>query len=125
LALAQARFYKNKKPNWEASVRANRLRGKSAAHMILLMCIALTAVNPASAQKNGGTLRLYHNDNPPSASLLEDSTIASVTPFAAVFNNLVVFDPFKVHESLDTVIPDLAESWYQADLQAARGREMA
>jgi peptide/nickel transport system substrate-binding protein len=125
LALAQARFYKNKKPNWEASVRANRLRGKSAAHMILLMCIALTAVNPASAQKNGGTLRLYHNDNPPSASLLEESTIASVTPFAAVFNNLVVFDPFKVHESLDTVIPDLAESWYQADLQAARGREMA
>ena len=32
-------------------------------------------------------------------------------PFAAVFNNLVVFDPAKTHESLDTVIPDLAESW--------------
>ena len=32
-------------------------------------------------------------------------------PFAAVFNNLVVFDPAKPHESLETVIPDLAESW--------------
>ena len=92
-------------------MRANRLSGKSAAHMIALVCIALTLAGPASAQKKGGTLRLYHNDNPPSTSLLEESTIASVTPFAAVFNNLVVFDPFKVHESLDTVIPDLAESW--------------
>src|SRR5213082_625525 len=79
--------------------------------MIALVCIALTLAGPASAQKKGGTLRLYHNDTPPSASLLEESTIASVTPFAAVFNNLVVFDPAKVHESIDTVIPDLAESW--------------
>src|SRR4051795_11773905 len=102
-----------------------RLPGGLQVASMALFCIAVTAINPASAQKNGGTLRLYHNDNPPSASLLEESTIASVTPFAAVFNNLVVFDPFKVHESLDTVIPDLAESWYQADLQAARGREMA
>ncbi len=47
----------------------------------------------------------------PATSLLEESTIASVTPFAAVFNNLVVFDPAKAHESLETVIPDLAESW--------------
>ena len=63
------------------------------------------------AQKKGGTLRLYHNDNPPTTSLMEESTIASVMPFAAVFNNLVMFDPAKPHESLETVIPDLAESW--------------
>ena len=75
-----------------------------------MLCVALPS-GPAAAQKKGGTLRLYHNDNPPSTSLLEESTIASVTPFAAVFNNLVVFDPAKPHESLDTVIPDLAESW--------------
>ena len=82
----------------------------------LAMCVmalgsAVMAASPASAQKKGGTLRLYHNDNPPSTSLLEESTIASVMPFAAVFNNLVVFDPAKVHESIDTVIPDLAKSW--------------
>ena len=79
--------------------------------LALLVCSPLFAATPASAQKKGGTLRLYHNDNPPSTSLLEESTIASVMPFAAVFNNLVVFDPAKPHESIDTVIPDLAESW--------------
>ena len=85
--------------------------GKSIAISVALLGIALSAASPAAAQKRGGTLRLYHNDNPPSASLLEESTIASVTPFSAVFNNLVMFDPAKVHESVDTVIPDLAESW--------------
>ena len=84
--------------------------GKLVASTALLAAI-LSAATPALAQKHGGTLRLYHNDNPPSTSLLEESTIASVMPFAAVFNNLVVFDPAKPHESLETVIPDLAESW--------------
>jgi peptide/nickel transport system substrate-binding protein len=99
------------KPLREASVRANTLPGKSIAAFAALLGIALLAATPLAAQKRGGTLRLYHNDNPPSASLLEESTIASVTPFSAVFNNLVMFDPSKVHESIDTVIPDLAESW--------------
>src|SRR3977135_3181759 len=91
-------------------MRTNRLPGRLQATSIALLCIVL-AETQADDTKTGGTLRLYHNDNPPSASLLEESTIASVTPFSAVFNNLVVFDPFKVHESLETVIPDLAESW--------------
>src|SRR6202140_4095622 len=90
---------------------AGRLSAKSKIAPITLLCIAALATTPAAAQQRGGTLRLYHNDNPPSASLLEESTIASVAPFAAVFNNLVVFDPSKVHESLEPVIPDLAESW--------------
>ena len=66
---------------------------------------------PQPPRRKGRTLRLYHNDNPPSTSLHEEATIASVTPFAAIFNNLVVFDPAKVHESIDTVIPDPGESW--------------
>jgi peptide/nickel transport system substrate-binding protein len=99
------------KPFWEAHMRASRLPGTSAACVIAALVIALSAATPVAAQKRGGTLRLYHNDNPPSTSLLEESTIASVTPFSAVFNNLVVFDPAKVHESIETVAPDLAESW--------------
>src|ERR1700745_2490031 len=83
----------------------------SAVLLAAILSAATLAATPALAQKKGGTLRLYHNDLPPSTSLLEESTIASVTPFAAIFNNLVVFDPAKPHESLDTVIPDLAESW--------------
>src|SRR5205807_8704809 len=39
------------------------------------------------------------------------ATISTVAPFSAVFNNLVVFDNAKPHESADTIIPDLAESW--------------
>jgi peptide/nickel transport system substrate-binding protein len=92
-------------------MRTSSLPGRLHATLLMLSCIALVAASPAVAQKKGGTLRLYHNDNPPSTSLHEEATIASVTPFAAIFNNLVVFDPAKVHESIDTVIPDLAESW--------------
>src|SRR5829696_3831815 len=91
-------------------MRASRLSCELTVSVATL-CIALLTAVPAAAQKKGGTLRLYHNDNPPSTSLHEEATIASVTPFAAIFNNLVVFDPAKVHESIDTVIPDLAESW--------------
>src|SRR5690606_1498533 len=71
--------------------------------------LALSA--PAFAQKSGGTLRLYELDNPPSASLHEESTITAVTPFSGVYNNLVMFDPLKPHESLETIVPDLAETW--------------
>src|ERR1700748_2434481 len=95
--------HKNKIPGVE-------MPGKLVVHTVLLAAI-LSAATPALAQKRGGTLRLYHNDTPPSTSLLEEATIASVTPFAAVFNNLVVFDPAKPHESLDTVVGDLADSW--------------
>jgi peptide/nickel transport system substrate-binding protein len=105
------RPYRKTKTFWEAHMRTSRLPGKSAACVIAALVIALSATTPVAAQKRGGTLRLYHNDNPPSTSLLEESTIASVTPFSAIFNNLVVFDPAKVHESIDTVVPDLAESW--------------
>jgi peptide/nickel transport system substrate-binding protein len=100
-----------KQKRWEADLRTDRLPGRATTPSIILLNVALLAATPAAAQKRGGTLRLYHNDNPPSTSLLEESTIASVTPFSAVFNNLVVFDPAKVHESLETVVPDLAESW--------------
>ena len=92
-------------------MRARELPAKLLTLLLPLFCTALVAASPAAAQKKGGTLKLYHNDNPPSTSLHEEATIASVTPFAAIFNNLVVFDPAKVHESIDTVIPDLAESW--------------
>ena len=66
---------------------------------------------PGAAQKYGGTLRYYHRDNPPSPSLLEESTNSSLHPFANVYNNLVMFDLTKPNNSMDTVVPDLAKSW--------------
>src|SRR6185436_11096285 len=71
---------------------------------------------PALAQKAGGTLRISHRDNPPSASIHEESTISVNQPFMAVFNNLVVFDPKEKVNSPDHIVPELAESWsYNAD----------
>jgi peptide/nickel transport system substrate-binding protein len=77
----------------------------------LVAVFALVWAMPAEAQKRGGTLRMYHNDNPPSASLLEESTVSATGPFMAVFNNLVMFDQLKAHETVDSIVPDLAESW--------------
>jgi peptide/nickel transport system substrate-binding protein len=68
-------------------------------------------VAPAAAQKSGGTLKFYHRDNPPSPSIHEEATVSAVNPFMSVFNNLVLFDQSKPQESLETIIPDLAESW--------------
>ena len=62
--------------------------------MAALAATALVAPEvPASAQKAGGTLRVTHRDNPPSASIHEEATISTVMPFMSVYNNLVVFDP--------------------------------
>jgi peptide/nickel transport system substrate-binding protein len=83
-----------------------RLAAGLAAAAGLLLIAA-----PSEAQKQGGTLRIYNSTNPPSASLHEDTTIAVVMPFMAVYNNLVVFDPFKPRNSFDTIIPELATSW--------------
>ena len=85
-----------------------RLRlGLLAASMVGLVAAAA----PSFAQKQGGTLRMPHRENPPSASILEESTISVVQPFMSVFNNLVVFDPNEKANSPDHIVPDLAESW--------------
>jgi len=71
----------------------------------------MLAAAPAFAQKQGGTLKISHRDNPPSASIHDESTISVNQPFMAVFNNLVLFDPNEKVNSPDHIVPDLAESW--------------
>src|SRR3979409_2686964 len=73
------------------------------------------AAAPSFAQKQGGTLKISHRDNPPSASIHEESTISVNQPFMAVFNNLVLFDPNEKVNSPDHIVPDLAESWARND----------
>ncbi|MBL0898968.1 MAG: hypothetical protein IBJ17_09775 [Reyranella sp.] len=73
---------------------------------------AFVAVSaPAFAQKQGGTLRVSHRDNPPSASIHEEATISTNMPFMPVFNNLLMFDPKEKINSPDKLVPELAESW--------------
>jgi len=72
---------------------------------------ALILCTPAIAQKQGGTLRMPHPDSPGSMSILEESTINTLAPMMAVFNNLVMFDQHIAQNSLASIVPDLAASW--------------
>jgi len=89
---------------------ASRLAWKAAAAAFLVAGLLLSA--PALAQKQGGTLRVTHRDNPPSASIHEEATISTVMPFMGVYNNLVVFDVARDRQNrLDNVVPELATEW--------------
>ncbi|MGH8663374.1 MAG: ABC transporter substrate-binding protein, partial [Burkholderiales bacterium] len=66
---------------------------------------------PALAQKSGGTLTISHRETPPSGSIHEEATNSTVSPYMAVYNNLVMFDQHKPINSLDTIVPDLATEW--------------
>ena len=78
---------------------------------VLVVAVTVCGSVPAHAQKSGGTLRVYNTSNPPSLSIHEEGTIATVMPIMSVFNNLVMFDQAKPRGTLDTIVPDLAESW--------------
>ena len=86
------------------------MRSKSIFVVAFAFASASLAL-PVLAAKQGGTLRVYHRDNAPSGSIHEEATISTVQPFMGVFNNLVIFDQKNPINSLDTIVPDLAESW--------------
>jgi peptide/nickel transport system substrate-binding protein len=72
---------------------------------------ALALTTPAWAQKSGGTLRIYHRDSPASMSVHEEASNSVSIPMMAIFNNLVLYDQHVAQNSLDTIRPDLADSW--------------
>jgi peptide/nickel transport system substrate-binding protein len=79
---------------------------------LMAAAVAVSAVAaPVLAEKRGGILKGYHRGNPPSGSPHEEATISTVMQYMSVFNNLIMFDPNKRVESIDTLIPDLATSW--------------
>src|SRR5262245_19368513 len=72
---------------------------------------ATLLASPASAQKPGGILRMYHFDSPASLSLHEEVTIAALSPAMGLFNNLVMFDQHVAQASFASIVPDLASEW--------------
>jgi len=83
----------------------------------LIAVAGLTAV-PALSQtpKSGGVLNLMlREDLPQGFSIHETATISTVWPAMPCFNNLVLFDPLKKTESIDTIIGELAEKWSWQD----------
>jgi len=75
------------------------------------MAVLLACSSSSFAQKSGGMLKIYHRDNPPSASIHEEATNSTVVPFMSLFNNLVLYDQSKPQNSLQTIVPDLAKAW--------------
>jgi peptide/nickel transport system substrate-binding protein len=65
----------------------------------------------ASAQKQGGVLRVFHRDSPASMSILEEGSISAIMPMMGVFNNLVLFDQHVPQNRVESIVPELATSW--------------
>ena len=75
------------------------------------LLIALGATPAALAQKPGGILREYMIDSPASMSIHEEVTVYSLRPVMGVFNNLVLYDQHVKQNSMQSIVPELANSW--------------
>ena len=69
----------------------------------------------ASEPKYGGILNATQSDPPPSLSIHEEATVATVWPMMPCYNNLVLFDPLKKQENVGTLVGELAEKWAWED----------
>ena len=74
------------------------------------LVLTILAGGTASAQKRGGTLRIYNPESIASLSMLEEFANAEL-PIMGMFNNLVMFDQHAAENSLQSIVPDLATSW--------------
>src|SRR5580692_5535623 len=84
---------------------------KALAVAVLSLLSAYGAASAAEQPKQGGILRMYHRDSPGSASIHEGATYSVNVPFMPVFNNLVVYNQKIAQNSMDDIVPDLADSW--------------
>jgi peptide/nickel transport system substrate-binding protein len=91
------------------------LRKPTALAAALLISFAALLISfgsvAALAQKSGGILKMPNFASPASMSIHEEVTRAAVNAVMPVFNNLVLFDQHKAQNTIDTIVPDLAESW--------------
>src|SRR6266403_1497058 len=78
--------------------------------VLAVALVSLGAAHAALAQKQGGTLRVYHRDSPASMSIHEEGTVGVMMPMMGVFNNLVIFDQHVPQNSMQSIVPELATS---------------
>ena len=95
------------------------IRSFKAKRIVTLLALGLVlsifGTSEVFAAKSGGTLRAAHRGNPPSLSIHQEATITTNFPVMPAYNNLVLYDPLVKMESLDSIIPELAESWKWTD----------
>ena len=85
---------------------------------ILALVFVVLAGGRAVAQtpKHGGVLNVMQREELATGfSIHETATIATVWPASPCFNNLVLFDPMKRAETVDSVVGELAERWSWQD----------
>jgi peptide/nickel transport system substrate-binding protein len=87
------------------------MRGLLKRIAVAGLLLAAICGGGAQAEKSGGILRIYHRDSPASMSIHEEGTNSVSIPMMAVFNNLVLYDQHVAQNSLDTIVPELAERW--------------
>ena len=86
--------------------------------MALAAAVGLVAVAfPVTSQtpKRGGVLQSVLIEDPPGLIIHESATVSNVWPMAPCYSNLVLFHPLKPLETMDTVMPELAERWSWQD----------
>jgi peptide/nickel transport system substrate-binding protein len=97
--------------------RKDFMTSRSLLSLALSLVLAAAVVAPAGGQtpRRGGILNAMLIENPPGFSIHESATIAGVWPVAPCYSNLVIFDPLKPVDTVDTVIAELAEKWSWQD----------
>ena len=87
--------------------------------LAVLAVLAAGLARRADAQgarpKRGGILNTVLIEDPPGLIIHESATVSNVWPLSPCYSNLVFFDPLKGQESVDTIIPELAERWSWQD----------
>jgi peptide/nickel transport system substrate-binding protein len=96
-------------------------RSRAITSIVIAVLMLGLAVSTALSQtqptpKSGGSLNvMQREDLPQGFAIHETQTHSTVWPSMPCFNNLVLYDPMKKQESLDTIIGELAEKWSWQD----------
>src|SRR5262249_5779572 len=95
-----------------------RLRMSRSLTVATVVALTVTLATPVLSQtpKPGGTLNVTQREDVPQGfAIHETQTSSTVWPSMPCFNNLVVYDPAKKTETMETIIGDLAEKWSWQD----------
>src|SRR5262245_13625481 len=90
------------------------LAALGAAGLLLLLGVPVAGQAKAGAATpgSGGVLNVsQREDTPQGFAIHESSTVSTTWRAMPCFNNLVLFDPLKQRESVETVIGELADKW--------------
>src|SRR5262249_12516969 len=82
----------------------------------LVSSVIVAWASSGQTRKQGGTIKvMLREDLPQGFAVHEAATYSTSFPSLPCFNNLVMFDQAKPTESMDTIVPDLAEKWSWQD----------